>query len=87
MHYDTDCKVKAIDFVFFTLVGPMMILEYCETGTLKDYLRARKERVDENVMEKLFRFSFDICKGMEHLASKKASIMQYFGSLKRQSLT
>ncbi|OWF45417.1 Fibroblast growth factor receptor [Mizuhopecten yessoensis] len=52
-------------------MGPFMVLEYCENGTMKDYLTSKKDHVDEQVHERLFKFAFDVCKGMEFLASKK----------------
>lgn len=55
-------------------MGPFIIYEYCENGTLKDYLIAHKSDVSIEVHESLFRFGLDVAKGMEYLASKSVSI-------------
>lgn len=52
-------------------VGPMIIYEYCEQGTLKEYLQSLKSNVTLEVQEHLFRYGLDIAKGMEYLASKE----------------
>ncbi|KAK3109029.1 hypothetical protein FSP39_021473 [Pinctada imbricata] len=51
--------------------GPVMILELCQGGTMKDWLIENKERADDEIIERLFRFSFDIARGMEYLAEKE----------------
>ena len=48
-----------------------MLLEYCEGGTMKDWLTDNKMRVNDDVIERLFRFTYDIARGMEFLASKE----------------
>ncbi|KAK3109070.1 hypothetical protein FSP39_022224, partial [Pinctada imbricata] len=50
--------------------GPFMILEYCEKGPMNTYLSNNKNKVDDDMHERLFKFSYDICKGMNYLASK-----------------
>lgn len=52
------------------LVGRFMVLEYCENGQLKEYLKANKHRVNDEMHEKLYRFACGICKGMNYLASQ-----------------
>ncbi|XP_062567450.1 uncharacterized protein LOC134229699 [Saccostrea cucullata] len=52
-------------------IGPFMLLEYCENGTLKDWLVDRQSSVSDDVIENLFRFSYDISRGMMFLASKE----------------
>lgn len=56
-------------FIHF-LVGRFMVLEYCENGQLKEYLKANKHRVNDEMHEKLYRFACGICKGMNYLASQ-----------------
>ena len=51
-----------------------MLLEYCETGTMKDWLVDNRTRVNDDIIERLFRFSYDIARGMEFLASKDVNI-------------
>ncbi|XP_033761790.1 uncharacterized protein LOC117343520 [Pecten maximus] len=63
--------LKFIGAVDDIALGPFMVLEYCENGTMKDYLTSHKDRVDEQMHERLFKFTFDISKGMEYLANKK----------------
>ena len=51
-------------------VGRFMVLEYCENGQLKEYLKSNKHRVNDEMHEKLYRFACGICKGMNYLASQ-----------------
>ncbi|XP_053393446.1 uncharacterized protein LOC123564849 [Mercenaria mercenaria] len=51
-------------------MGPFILYEYCENGTLRDYLLERKDNVSMDLQENLFRFGLDIAKGMEFLAAK-----------------
>ena len=60
-------------FDIFCVVGPFIIYEYCEQGSIKEYLQNQKPDVTVDLQEKLFRFGFDIAKGMEYLASKSVS--------------
>ncbi|XP_052799359.1 uncharacterized protein LOC128230970 [Mya arenaria] len=48
--------------------GPLIINEYCENGTLKEYLEERKSNMTVEMQENLFRFGFDVVKGMDFLA-------------------
>lgn len=59
------------------LVGPYMILEYCEEGTLKEWLDKKKKNATDDVFERLFRIVLEIAQGMQHLASKKVIIYIY----------
>ncbi|XP_061193771.1 uncharacterized protein LOC133202005 [Saccostrea echinata] len=52
-------------------IGPIMLLEYCENGTLKDWLVDRQSSVTDDVIESLFRFSYDISRGMMYLTSRE----------------
>ncbi|XP_060086135.1 uncharacterized protein LOC132565501 [Ylistrum balloti] len=63
--------LKFIGSVDDNAMGPFMVLEYCENGTVKDYLTSQKTKVSEQVHERLFKFVFDVSKGMEYLANKK----------------
>lgn len=56
-----------------SLVGPFIVYEYCELGTLKDYLTSQKNHLTLELQELLFRFGLDIAKGMEYLAGKGVS--------------
>ncbi|CAG2213733.1 unnamed protein product [Mytilus edulis] len=49
--------------------GPFMVLEYCEIGSLKDYLRDNKSKVNDDMTERLYRISYGTCMGMDYLAS------------------
>ncbi|XP_053393450.1 uncharacterized protein LOC123562440 isoform X2 [Mercenaria mercenaria] len=51
-------------------MGPFIIYEYCENGTMRDYLVDRKNNITLDLQENLFRFGLDIAKGMEYLAGK-----------------
>ncbi|XP_052800641.1 uncharacterized protein LOC128231640 [Mya arenaria] len=51
-------------------MGPMIIYEFCENGTMKDYLVKNKSNMNVEMQENLFRFGLDIAKGMEFLASR-----------------
>ena len=51
-------------------MGPFIIYEYCENGTLKDYVDQHKNNVTIEVQDNFYRFGLDIAKGMEYLASK-----------------
>lgn len=53
------------------VVGPVMVLEFCEMGQLDSWLLKQNGKADEETMEKLYRFSRDIACGMSYLASKK----------------
>ncbi|XP_052809614.1 uncharacterized protein LOC128238075 [Mya arenaria] len=51
-------------------MGPIIIYEYCENGTLRDYLEKSRTNVTVQLQENLFRFGLDIAKGMEFLADR-----------------
>jgi hypothetical protein len=63
--------------ILFIVVGPFIILEYCEKGTLRDYLLERKNNITMDLQENLFRFGLDIAKGMEYLAGKGVIFLRY----------
>ncbi|CAC5401878.1 Mast/stem cell growth factor receptor kita [Mytilus coruscus] len=56
-------------FVEDDVRGPFMVLEFCENGSLKDYLRENKSRVNDDMTERLYRISYGTCMGMDYLAS------------------
>jgi hypothetical protein len=56
--------------MLYFVVGPFIVYEYCENGTLKDYLAENKNKITMELQEHLFRFGLDVAKGMEYLASK-----------------
>ncbi|KAK7096288.1 hypothetical protein V1264_005597 [Littorina saxatilis] len=51
-------------------LGPVLMLEYCESGQLDKWLKENQAKVTEDTVEKLYRFCRDIACGMEYLASK-----------------
>ncbi|KAH3716737.1 hypothetical protein DPMN_059466 [Dreissena polymorpha] len=53
-----------------TSMGPFVLYEYCENGTLKEYLVQHKSNVTMEIQETLFRIGRDIAMGMEYLAGK-----------------
>ena len=54
-------------------MGPFILHEYCESGTLKEYLVSMKGNITMQLHENLFRFGRDVAKGMEYLASKQVN--------------
>ncbi|XP_069111833.1 uncharacterized protein [Argopecten irradians] len=52
-----------------TKIGPVMILERCGYGSMKDWLNNNKNRVDNSAIDLLFQFIYAIVRGMEYLAS------------------
>ncbi|XP_052223457.1 uncharacterized protein LOC127839217 isoform X2 [Dreissena polymorpha] len=52
------------------MIGPFIVHEHCENGTLKDYLAKQQGNVTIQLQDNLFRFGLDVAKGMEYLASK-----------------
>ena len=58
-------------------MGPFIVYEYCENGTLKEYLVKNKRNVTLELQEHLYRFGLDVAKGMEYLASKGVSYYTY----------
>ncbi|CAC5368231.1 unnamed protein product [Mytilus coruscus] len=51
--------------------GPIMILEYCSKGVLKEFLESVRSNVTVELEERLFRITLGICEGMDFLASKQ----------------
>ncbi|XP_022305312.1 uncharacterized protein LOC111112206 isoform X3 [Crassostrea virginica] len=62
--------LRFIGVVDDSVLGRFMVLEYCENGQLKEYLKSNKHRVNDEMHEKLYRFACGICKGMNYLASQ-----------------
>ncbi|XP_076090378.1 uncharacterized protein LOC143062598 [Mytilus galloprovincialis] len=56
-------------FVEDEVRGPFMVLEFCENGSLKDYLRDNKSKVNDDMTERLYRISYGTCMGMDYLAT------------------
>ena len=63
---------------FVYLVGPIIVYEYCEHGTLKDYLDQQQNNRNIELQELLFRFGLDIAKGMQYVASKGVLVITVF---------
>ena len=57
--------------LFLTLVGPYMILEYCEEGNLRDWLLRNNDRVGDEIVERLYQIILGVSNGMKYLSSKK----------------
>ncbi|XP_050418561.2 uncharacterized protein LOC126831943 [Patella vulgata] len=49
--------------------GPTMLIEYCEIGQLITWLHEHKKSVNDDIIERLFQFSYGIVKGMAYLSS------------------
>ncbi|VDI37212.1 Hypothetical predicted protein [Mytilus galloprovincialis] len=65
---------NVVDFIGYVeddVRGPFMVLEYCESGVLKEFLISKKADVTVDLEERLFRMVFGICLGMDYLSSKK----------------
>ncbi|CAH1777003.1 unnamed protein product [Owenia fusiformis] len=48
-------------------LGPIILLEYCSEGTLKDWLKRHEHDPEEDLIDHLFQFTLEIAKGMSHL--------------------
>ncbi|XP_033761701.1 uncharacterized protein LOC117343454 [Pecten maximus] len=57
-------------------MGPVMILERCGYGSVKDWLGNNKAHPDDSTIDFLFRFVYSIVQGMEYLASKEITHMR-----------
>ncbi|CAC5366494.1 Tyrosine-protein kinase receptor Tie-1,Vascular endothelial growth factor receptor 3,Vascular endothelial growth factor receptor 1,Vascular endothelial growth factor receptor 2 [Mytilus coruscus] len=65
---------NVVDFIGYVeddVRGAFMVLEYCESGVLKEFLISKKSDVTVDLEERLFRMVFGICLGMDYLSSKK----------------
>ncbi|CAG2240581.1 unnamed protein product [Mytilus edulis] len=51
--------------------GPIMILEYCPKGVLKEFLESARSNVTVDLEERLFRITLAICEGMDYLSSQQ----------------
>ncbi|VDI36677.1 c-src tyrosine kinase [Mytilus galloprovincialis] len=51
--------------------GPIMVLEYCSQGVLKDFLESVRSNVTVELEERLFRITLGICEGMDYLSSQQ----------------
>ncbi|XP_052770744.1 angiopoietin-1 receptor-like [Mya arenaria] len=51
-------------------MGPMIIYEFRENKTLRDYIEKNKSNMTVEMQENLFRFGLDIAKGMDYLTTK-----------------
>ncbi|XP_067683652.1 uncharacterized protein [Haliotis asinina] len=48
--------------------GPVMVLEYCEMGSMKTWLVQQKGAVTDDVLERMFQLAHGIVQGMAYLA-------------------
>ena len=71
------CEPMIFFKLFLTLVGPYMILEYCEEGNLRDWLLRNNDRVGDEVVEKLFQIILGVSNGMKYLSSKKVLMLYH----------
>ncbi|VDI63697.1 fibroblast growth factor receptor 3 [Mytilus galloprovincialis] len=65
---------NVVDFIGYVeddVRGSFMVLEYCESGVLKEFLISKKSDVTVDLEERLFRMVFGVCLGMDYLSSKK----------------
>ncbi|XP_063419667.1 uncharacterized protein LOC134704814 [Mytilus trossulus] len=65
---------NVMDFIGYVeddVRGSFMVLEYCESGVLKEFLISKKSDVTVDLEERLFRMVFGVCLGMDYLSSKK----------------
>ncbi|XP_071102512.1 uncharacterized protein [Haliotis cracherodii] len=51
-------------------LGPVMVLEYCETGQLDKWLTKQRSNTNEDILDRIQNFTLEIARGMEYLASK-----------------
>ncbi|XP_063420571.1 fibroblast growth factor receptor-like [Mytilus trossulus] len=51
--------------------GPIMVLEYCSRGVLKEFLESARSNVTVDLEERLFRITLAICEGMDYLSSQQ----------------
>lgn len=60
-------------FTLFVVIGkPLILLEYCQGGTLESYLKLIKDTTKECFSNKTKgKFALDIAKGMRHLEEAK----------------
>ncbi|XP_033762644.1 uncharacterized protein LOC117344105 [Pecten maximus] len=57
-------------------MGPVMVLEHCGYGSVKDWLRNNKGIPSDSNIDFLFRFVYSIVQGMEYLASQGITHMR-----------
>ncbi|VDI69608.1 fibroblast growth factor receptor 3 [Mytilus galloprovincialis] len=65
---------NVVDFIGYVeddVRGSFMVLEYCESGVLKEFLISKKSDITVDLEERLFRMVFGVCLGMDYLSSKK----------------
>ena len=55
------------------LVGPVMVLEYCETGQLDKWLAKQQGKASDDTIEKLLRIAMEIAQAMAYLSSRGVS--------------
>jgi serine/threonine protein kinase len=71
------CEPMIFFKLFLTLVGPYMILEYCEEGNLRDWLLRNNDRVGDEVVERLYQIILGVSNGMKYLSSKKVLMLYH----------
>ncbi|XP_067649880.1 uncharacterized protein [Haliotis asinina] len=52
-------------------LGPVMVLEYCETGQLDKWLIKQRCNINNDILDRIQNFALDIARAMEYLASRK----------------
>ncbi|XP_021343137.1 uncharacterized protein LOC110443312 [Mizuhopecten yessoensis] len=57
-------------------MGPVMVLERCGYGSVKDWLINNKDRPADSTIDFLFRFVYSIVQGMEYLAGREITHMR-----------
>nr|AUY55153.1 fibroblast growth factor receptor [Haliotis diversicolor] len=51
-------------------LGPVMVLEYCETGQLDKWLTNQRSKINEETLDRIQNFALEIARAMEYLTSK-----------------
>ena len=77
------CESMIFLKLFLTIVGPFMILEYCEEGDLRDWLLRNNDRVGDEVVERLFQMILGVSNGMKYLSSKKVLMLYHFTNVSK----
>lgn len=59
-------------WLFLSWLGPYMLLEYCEQGTLRDWVsKIGNQELSAETHDQLMEFCMHIARGMEHLGNNK----------------
>jgi hypothetical protein len=56
--------------VLYSIVGPYMLLEYCELGQLREWLIEHRNKVTDDLITDFCKMVHGVSKGMEALEQK-----------------